>query len=146
VLIVFSHGGRNAAPLEAAQYGKAKGLWVVAVTSGHTVGLSRPHSSRRHLSEVADALVDTRVPVQDALVEVGGWDRPVGGSSTIVAMALVQELVVQAAQRLAQQGMRLPTFVSPTVKGATVASNDEVFAAYEKLMAEVRSDWLKRRE
>jgi hypothetical protein len=33
---------------------------------------------------------------------------------------------------LAGRGVVLPTFVSPTVPGATVASNDEVFADHRE--------------
>lgn len=141
VMIVFSHGGRNAAPIEAAIYAKDHGLWVVAVTSKATTSLSRPHSSGKHLAEVADAVIDTLVPVEDASVPVPGWGRPVGGASTIVAMACTQELIARTALLLASRGVTLPTFVSPTVPGASVASNDEVFEAHRQLMTRVQLDW-----
>ena len=32
-MIVYSHGGMNAAPIETALYAKARGLKVIAVTS-----------------------------------------------------------------------------------------------------------------
>lgn len=135
-LIVFSHGGRNAAPVEAATYGRDHGATVIAVTS--TQNLSRPaeHSSGKRLAEVAEIVIDTRVPVQDALVEVDGWPAPVAGASTIVACACVGELIAQVAERLAAKGVMLPTFVSPTVPGASVQSNDHVFAAHAAALRE----------
>ena len=131
-LIVFSHGGRNAAPVEAALYGRARGLWTVAVTS--TANLARPaeHSTGTRLADAADLVIDTGVPVEDALVSVDAWDRPVAGASTIVATAVVQELIARTAAKLAEKGITLPTFVSPTVEGATLQSNDEVFAEHRR--------------
>jgi uncharacterized phosphosugar-binding protein len=141
VLIVFSHGGRNAAPVEAAMYGQAKGLYVVGITSKATMALSRPHKSGKHLAEVCDAVIDTGVPVEDAVVKVSGWERPAAGASTTVAFACVQELIARTALQLGKRGVELPIFVSPTVPGATVASNDAVFEAYQQKMAQVRAEW-----
>lgn len=140
VLVVFSHGGRNAAPVETAMYGQKLGVTVIGVTS--TANLDRPpeHSSGKRLADLSDIVIDTRVPVQDALVDVPGWQRPVAGASTIVAMAVMQELVARAALALAKRGVTLPTFVSPTVPGASLKSNDEVFAAHRRLLAEVETE------
>lgn len=130
-MLVFSHGGRNAAPVEAAMYARDHGATVIAVTS--TANLDRPagHSSGQRLADVASIVIDTRVPVEDALVEVDGWPAPVSGGSTIVACAVVGQLITLTAGRLAAQGVPLPTFVSPTVPGASVQSNDHVFAAHQ---------------
>ncbi|MCC5577448.1 SIS domain-containing protein [Microtetraspora sp. AC03309] len=132
VMVVYSHGGRNAAPVEAAMYAAKRGLFTVAVTS--VANLERPaeHSSGQRIAEICDITVDTGVPVQDAVVEVDGWDRPVGGASTVVACVVSHEIVTRTAAVLASRGVVVPTFVSPTVPGATVASNDEVFADHRR--------------
>ena len=130
VLVVYSHSGLNAAGIDAALYAKERGLFVVAVTSGASLARPTPHSSGKRLADVADVMIDTGVPVEDAIVSVDGWDRPVGGSSTVVACVVSHELVTRTAAVLATRGVVLPTFVSPTVPGATLASNDEVFAAH----------------
>lgn len=143
VLIVYSHGGRNAAPVEAAQYGKKHGLKVVAVTSSTTASMPAQHSSKQRLADVADVMIDTGVPVQDALIDIPNWGRPVGGSSTIVAMACTHEMLVRTAQLLSQRGVTLPTFVSPTVAGASVSSNDEVFAEHAKRLHQAQQRHIK---
>jgi uncharacterized phosphosugar-binding protein len=135
-LIVFSHGGRNAAPVEAAMYGRDHGATVIAVTSKRNLSRPAEHSSGKRLAEVAEIVIDTRVPVQDALVDAEGWPAPVAGASTIVACACVGELISLVAERLAAKGVTLPTFVSPTVPGASVQSNDHVFAAHAAVMRE----------
>jgi uncharacterized phosphosugar-binding protein len=141
VLVVYSHGGRNSAGIEAAMYAGGRGLFTVAVTS--SASLSRPaeHSTGKRLADVCDVMIDTGVPVEDAVVTVDGWDRPVGGSSTVVACVVSHELVTRTAAVLATRGVVLPTFVSPTVPGATLASNDEVFAAHRERLnaAEART-------
>jgi uncharacterized phosphosugar-binding protein len=135
-LIVFSHGGRNAAPVEAAMYARDLGATVIAVTSKQNLSRPAEHSSGQRLADVAKIVIDTCVPVQDALVDVDGWPAPVAGASTIVACACVGELITLVAERLAAQGVTLPTFVSPTVPGASVQSNDHVFAAHQERLRE----------
>jgi uncharacterized phosphosugar-binding protein len=135
VLVVFSHGGRNAAPVEAAIFARERGLTVIAVCS--TRNLERPatHSSGKRLADVSDLVLDTCVPVADALVTLDGWGPPVAAASSIVACACVGELIARTASLLLERGITLPTFVSPTVPGATVESNDHVFAAHRERIA-----------
>jgi uncharacterized phosphosugar-binding protein len=135
-MIVFSHGGRNAAPVEAAMFAQDHGATVIAVTSKQNLSRPAGHSSGRRLADLAKIVIDTCVPVEDALVEVEGWPAPVAGASTIVACACVGELIAQVAGRLAAEGLTLPTFVSPTVPGASVQSNDHVFAAHQERLRE----------
>jgi uncharacterized phosphosugar-binding protein len=131
-MIVFSHGGRNAAPVEAAMYARDHGASVIAVTSRQNLARPAEHSSGKRLADLAAVVIDTRVPVEDALVEVEGWPAPVAGASTIVACACVGQLIGLVAERLAARGITAPTFVSPTVPGASVQSNDHVFAAHQQ--------------
>lgn len=136
VLVVFSHGGRNAAPVEAAMFGRKQGASVIAVTS--LANLSRPpeHSSGMRLADLADVVIDTGVPVEDAIVTLEGWGPPVAGASTIVACAVVGELLARTASELLARGITLPTFISPTAAGASVESNDAVFEAQAQRLSE----------
>ncbi|MHB0928270.1 MAG: sugar isomerase domain-containing protein [Candidatus Nanopelagicales bacterium] len=129
VFIAFSHGGTNIAAIEGVEYAASKGCRTVGITSLKNAGATARHSRGLKLSTVVDTVIDTGVPVEDALVNVG-WTRPVGGSSTIVATIIMQELICRIAAILATKGIQLPTFVSPTVPGASVSSNDEVFAEH----------------
>jgi uncharacterized phosphosugar-binding protein len=132
VMVVFSHGGRNAAPVEAAMYARERGAKVVGVTSSANFGRPAEHSSGKRLRDFSDVVVDTGVPVEDALVTVDGWPRPLAGASTIVACACVGEFVSRTASELLKRGVTMPTFVSPTVPGASLESNDEVFDSYRE--------------
>ncbi len=129
VFIAFSHGGTNIAAIEGAEYAAGKGCMTVGITSMKNANAEARHSRGLKLSTVVDTVIDTGAPVEDALVDVG-WTRPVGGSSTVVATIIMQELICRIAAILAAKGIQLPTFVSPTVPGASVSSNDEVFAEH----------------
>ncbi len=139
-LVVYSHSGRNAAGIDAALWAGARGVTTVAVTSLKCRDSMQPaHSSGKFLSDVCDLVVDTGVPVEDAIVAVDGWDRPVGGSSTVVACVVSHEIITRTAQVLGRDGIVLPTFVSPTVAGATLSSNDEVFDRHRRLMSDAEA-------
>jgi uncharacterized phosphosugar-binding protein len=136
ILIVYSHGGRNSAGIEAALYARERGLTTVAVTAAANAFRPAEHSSGKRLADVCELTIDTGVPVEDAVVTVDGWDRPVGGASTVVACVVSHELITRTARLLAERGHVAPTFVSPTVPGSSVSSNDEVFAAHRRLLHE----------
>ncbi|HTW98961.1 MAG TPA: sugar isomerase domain-containing protein [Acidimicrobiales bacterium] len=136
VLVVYSHSGRNAAGIEAAQYAAKRGVFTVAVTSIANRARAAVHSSGSHLSDVCDAVIDTGVPIEDAVYVIEGSDRPFGGTSTVVATAVSHELITRTAAIVIGRGGSLATFVSPTVAGASLSSNDEVFAAHRALLHE----------
>lgn len=83
-------------------------------------------------------MIDTCAPVEDAIVDVDGWSRPVAGSSTVLAMSLAHELVARTATVLAARDVEMPTFASPTVPGVTLTDTDEVYGIYRERMIEAQ--------
>lgn len=127
-LIVFSHGGLNAAPVEAALYAKERRLTVITVSS--LANAAAPiHSSGRRLSDVADIALDNCVPPEDALVDIGAPERVAAGS-TIAAVFLAMALVAETGARLTRRGLEPHTFVSPNVPGIQKDHNLRVFDDY----------------
>jgi uncharacterized phosphosugar-binding protein len=137
-MIVFSHSGRNAAGIETALYAKERDVFVVAVTSGAMLDQAASHSSGKRLPDVADVVVDTCAPVEDAIVPVEGWSRPVSGASTVLAMSLTHELIARTATALAGRGIELPTFASPTIPGVTLHDTDMVYGEYRERMLDAQ--------
>jgi uncharacterized phosphosugar-binding protein len=79
VMIVVSNSGRNAVPIEMAMLARERGLAVVVVTAlDYSKSQASRHSSRLHLYEVADCILDTRGNPGDAAVEVEGLDQRSG--------------------------------------------------------------------
>lgn len=130
VMLVFSHGGLNAAPIEVALEAKAKGLKVVTVSSHANLKIGkRSHSTGKALADVADVAIDNCVPPEDALVDVGQLERVAAGS-TVAAVAIAMSLVAETATRLAEKGEVPPTFVSPNVQGVPADHMAGVYRAF----------------
>ncbi len=127
-MLVFSHGGLNAAPIEVALEAKARGLKVITVSSHDNIKIAkRGHSSGKVLSDVADVAIDNCVPPEDALVDVGQLEKVAAGS-TVAAVAVAMSLVAETAAALARKGGVPPTFVSPNVQGV---AKDHMLKVYE---------------
>lgn len=131
-LTVFSHGGLNAAPIEAALYAWRKGSKVVSVSSLANAAIAtRSHSTGKALSDVADIAIDNCVPPEDSQVDVGRREKVAAGS-TIAAVFVAMALVAETGARLAARGHALTTFVSPNVEGVTKDHNVRVFDEYAR--------------
>jgi len=132
-MVVYSHGGLNAAPVEAALYAKERGLTVVAVTSAANLALNpATHSSGKRLADLADVVIDNCVAPIDALVSVDGWAAPVAAGSTLAAVAISMALTAELASELAGRGIELPVFISPNITSVPGDNNARVFAEYRR--------------
>jgi len=135
VMLVFSHGGLNAAAIEVLVEAKKRGLSTVAVTSMDNYRKrAATHSSGRKLPDVADYVIDNCVPAEDALVAVDGWNAPVAAGSTVSTVTIAMAIVAQVACNLAAKGLHPPVFVSPNVPGIAADNNNRVYEEYERLL------------
>lgn len=135
VLLVFSHGGINAAGIEVALAAKKAKLPVIAVTSMENQRRAFPtHSSGKKLSDVADIVIDNCVPPEDALVKLDGQEEPVAAGSTAAVVVITMALVAEVAKILVEGGRHLSVFVSPSVQGISEDHNRKVFEAYKKML------------
>ncbi|CAN5850422.1 SIS domain-containing protein [soil metagenome] len=132
-LVVYSHGGLNAAGIEAAMYARERSVPVVAVTSVANLDVNPArHSSGKRLAEVADVVIDNCCVPEDAVVDIEGWGPPVGATSTLAAVVITMALVAELAQALARRGVVLPTFVSPNDTRFGPDHNAGVFEDYRE--------------
>jgi len=135
-MIVFSHGGLNAAPVEAAQYAKRRGLTVISVCSlANAAGSPASHSSGKKLADVADLAIDNCVEPEDAQVEIGRPEK-VAAASTLAAVFIAMSIVAETGAKLAAQGHAPVTFVSPNVPGVEKDHNLKVFEVYTRRLFE----------
>ncbi len=133
-IVVYSHGGLNAAPVEVAIHAKSVGMKVIAVTSLDNARVSRPtHSAGKKLADLGDVVIDNCCPPQDALVEVGG--ALVAGSSTLAVVAISMAFLAETAARLAARGIKVRPFASPNVGTAAADTNRQVFDDYIRRVA-----------
>jgi len=129
-LLVFSHGGLNAAPIEVALEAKKKGLKVICVTSLENAQIAdRTHSSGKMLPDIADIAVDNCIPPEDALIDVGQPEKVAAGS-TVSAVSIAMALVAEIGSLLAEKGKLPPTFASPNVEGIDKEHLHNVYRAF----------------
>lgn len=134
VMLVFSHGGLNAAPIEAALYAKKKGLKVVTVSSLTNAKAAKPtHSTGKRLSDVADIAIDNCVAPEDAQVDIGRTENVAAGS-TMAVVFVAMALVAETGAQLVKKGHAPLTFVSPNVPGVEPDHNQKVFQAYSRAL------------
>ena len=118
VVIVISTSGVNPVPIELVEAVKREGAFTIAVTSSRSYrDAPSRHSSGSKLADVADVVLDTRVPIGDSVVPVGDEAVRVGATSTVFGAVLLNLLVVETARILAEQGHPVPAFVSQNVPG-----------------------------
>src|SRR5690348_12376261 len=106
-IVIFGHSGRNASGIDTAIYAKKRGLTVVAITAKANLDKPATHSSGKRLADAADIVIDTGAPIEDAIVPIEGWSRPVAGSSTVLAMMMMHEVMAQTASKLGENGVVL---------------------------------------
>ena len=128
-ILIFSHGGLNAVPVEMAMVAREKGARVVSVSSHQNYRQAKAtHSSKKKLADVSDIAIDNCVPPEDALVSADGISEKFAAGSTVAAVSIAMSLVAEVGVRLVGSGERPLTFVSPNVGGPN--HNEEVFQEY----------------
>lgn len=135
VMLVFSHGGLNAAGIEVLMEAKKRGLTTVAVTSmDNYKKRESTHSSGKKLADVADYVIDNCMPAEDALVQIQGWKAPVAAGSTVAFITIAMSIMAEVASQLAAKGKTPPVFVSPNVPGIPPDNTNRVYEEYERLL------------
>jgi uncharacterized phosphosugar-binding protein len=122
VLMIVNAYGINAATIEAAEEGRARGLSTIAVTSvEHARNTPRDHPARhpsaRNLFELVDVYVDTKVPVGDGVIRLPGLAEPVGPISTLNNAFAVNAILLEAMAIMLGRGQTPPVWKSGNSPG-----------------------------
>lgn len=117
VLIAISNSGRNTVPVELAMKCRARGAYVIALTSRkHTLAVTPRNPMGKRLFEVADLVLDNGGALGDAAVE-GTGGRRVGPTSTAVGSALLQAIVCRVEEIAREKGREIEFFASSNIDG-----------------------------
>ena len=118
IVFVISNSGRNPLPIEVAIRAKEKGAKVVAVTSLEaSKNLKSKHSGGKNLYEVADYVLDNRVPEGDSCIEIPGLDVKACGMSSITTAVVLEAVVCRAIEILLDRGIVPPIYKSRNIDG-----------------------------
>ena len=140
LLWIFSHTGINAVNIEVALEAQKRGMKVIAYGSAADTG-NKPsrHSSGKNLFQVADYVVDSCCPLQDASVDLKNHQDKIGPLSTMAFVTTVWMTMCTVAEILADRGVHLYIHPSHNVPGDTTAHErlDACLAEYKKRVAGV---------
>lgn len=130
---IFSHTGINNVNIDVALRAKALGLRIVATGSAAEVGGTR-HPSGKTLFELADVVIDTKVPAGDSAVPLPNHVDNVGPISTMAFVTVVWMTITTVAEILAERGVKLFIHPSHNVPGDTTARErlDAALAEYKR--------------
>ena len=115
VLVIASNSGVNAAPIEAADYGREIGATVIAITS--VAYSSAIANGRRRLAEIADVVLDNGLPPGDAVLDLPGTDLKTGPVSTAIGVTVLNAIFAEVASELSKSG-DAPIYLSANMPGA----------------------------
>ncbi len=137
---LFSHSGINNVNIDIAIEARKRGMKVIAYGSAAAaLGKQTRHSCGETIFDLADIVVDTCAPLEDASVPLKNHRDKVGPVSTMAFVTSVWMTVCTVAEILADRGVKLYIHPSHNVPGDTTARErlDEALAEYKKRIAGV---------
>lgn len=137
---IFSHTGINAVNIDIALEARAKGMKVIVYGSAaEAEGKLTRHSCGKTLFELADIVVDTCVPANDASVPLKDHMDKVGPVSTMGFITTVWMTVTTVAEILAERGVKLYIHPSHNIPGDTTAHErlEDALGEYKKRISGV---------
>jgi len=137
---IFSHSGINNVNIDVALEAKKKGMKVIAYGSAAAAkGKQTRHSSGKTIFDVADLVVDSCAPAEDASVPVKNHQDKLGPLSTLAFVTTVWMTVTTIGEILADRGFKLHIHPSHNVPGDTTAKErlEEALATYKSRIAGV---------
>lgn len=122
VMWLFSHTGINAVNIDIALEAKKRGMTVIVYGSASETGAKVPrHSCGKNLFQIADYVVDSCCPLQDASVVLKNHQDKIGPLSTMAFITTVWMTMCTIAEIMADRGEKLYIHPSHNVPGDTTA-------------------------
>jgi len=140
IMWLFSHSGINNVNIDIALEARDKGMKVIVYGAAAAAkGMKTRHSCGKTIFELADVVVDTCTPLEDASVPLKNHQDKIGPVSTMAFVTCVWMTVTTVAEILAERGVRLYIHPSHNVPGDTTAKLrlDEALAEYKRRIAGV---------
>lgn len=127
LLIIINAYGINSACIDAAMEARRRGVKTIGVTSvRHASETAEDHPARHpsghNLHDLVDVVLDSKVEVGDAVVEIEGVGQPVAAMSTFANAYLLNTLVAEAVRLLVDEGVEPPIWTSGNAPGGDEAN------------------------
>jgi uncharacterized phosphosugar-binding protein len=127
LLILVNAYGINAALIDAALEAKRRGTTTIGISSVQHASSTAPehparHPTKQNLHDLVDYVIDSHVPVGDAVLDIAGVSERVGAISTFANAYLLNWLMATATERLAKRGVSVPVWRSGNAPGGDEAN------------------------
>jgi uncharacterized phosphosugar-binding protein len=127
ILILVNAYGINAALIDAALTAKARGAFVIGVSSrAHASGTGPDHPARHptkhNLHDIVDIAIDSKVMIGDALVTIPGMGERIAAVSTFANAFALNCLVIRTVAKLVERGIEPPVWRSGNAPGGDEAN------------------------
>jgi len=140
IMWLFSHSGINNVNIDVALTAREKGMKVIVFGSAAAAkGRQSRHSSGKTIFDLADIIVDTCAPLEDASVVLKNHQDKIGPVSTMAFVTCVWMTITTVAEILADRGVKLYIHPSHNVPGNENARVrlDEALSEYKRRVAGV---------
>jgi len=137
---IFSHTGINNVNIDIALEARKRGMKVIVTGSaGESRGKTTRHSCGKTVFDLADIVIDSCVPLQDASVPLKDHRDNVGPVSTMAFITVVWMTICTVAEILTDRGVRLYIHPSHNIPGDATALErlNEALAEYKRRIAGV---------
>jgi uncharacterized phosphosugar-binding protein len=127
LLLLTNAYGINAALIDAALEARARGIFVIGISSREHAANTRAehparHPTKKNLHEVVDLAIDTKVPIGDALVDIPGMGERIAAVSTFANAFTLNCLVIRTVAKLVERGVEPPVWRSGNAPGGDEAN------------------------
>ena len=117
-IILVSTSGRNSFPIEMAMSAKEAGLKVIGLTSmAYSNSVTSRHSSGKKMYDYCDVVLDNLTVPGDAVLEDERLPQKVGPTSGWVGCLILQALMAEVSERLAEKGIVPPIYFALNLDG-----------------------------
>jgi uncharacterized phosphosugar-binding protein len=137
---LFSHSGINNVNIDVALESRKKGMKIVVFGAAAAAkGRQSRHSCGKTIFNLADFVVDTCAPLEDASVTIKNHQDKIGPVSTMAFITCVWMTITTVAEILVQRGVKLYIHPSHNVPGDDTARMrlTEALAEYKRRVAGV---------
>lgn len=121
MLIVVSTSGKNAVPVEMAQAASRRGIRNLSLVSS---AYFADKKSGPLLYECSNMYIDNCVPHGDAVIRITGSEVKMGSVSTVASSFILQAILLEGAEIVAKEGIKVPVYMSGNVEGGAEYNRD----------------------
>jgi len=134
---IFSHSGINNLNIDVALEAKRRGMKVIVYGSAEASKAKKTrHSSGKSLFEVADMVVDSCAPLEDASVPLKNHVDKVGPVSTLAFVTTVWLTITTVAEILEERGVKM--YIHPSHNAGDNTAMDRLNEALDQYKKKVK--------